>query len=97
MPHSKPRLNPLLATLGMIALIVVVGANWLDPETGRWSVLCAISEAGLGLLLYVVGRILGHEIRPVITDGFGSPIEAPANGVLGNMAMTILKYAWNWL
>ena len=64
----RPTLNPLVAAVGMIALLCVLIANWLDPTTGRPSVLAALGEGALGLLLYGVARFLRQRIKPVILE-----------------------------
>ena len=63
----RPALNPMVAAVGMIALVCVLIANCFDPTTGRWSVLAALGEAAVGLLSYGAVRFFRLKtIEPII-------------------------------
>jgi amino acid transporter len=64
----KPRWNRGVAIFGMVALCLVVIANWLDPTTGRSSVIWALAEGAGGLMLYVVARVFGQKIKHEIPE-----------------------------
>jgi amino acid transporter len=65
----RPAINPVFAIVGMLALLGIVVTNWLDPATGRPSVIAALVEAAVGVLLYILRRfVFGQKIQIVIPE-----------------------------